>query len=342
MRTIRIGLFVFDDCQEGGLTAPLDVFRTANTIAARRAGATDVVFEPKFVAARRQILKTAHGFKIAVQAARPGEVDALIVPGLIHTDGAGIRDAIDSLSAETRLIGKFLSAGKPVLSACSGVFLIAASGAINSRRATTSWWLGAEFERLFPAVRLDTDSVIVCDGACVSAGGVASYYDLALWLVGHFAGNALRKSCAKVLVVDMNRQSQIPFVAKTLIDEPRDVLFSRARSWLNQRLETAVLIDDLARHCRVSPRTLLRKFSDQLRQTPVQYVQTLRLERAKALLEGSGLAVSVIAERCGYQDVSSFRKTFKLRIRLTPNQYRNRFQTAKTPPSAPGRLAGVG
>lgn len=332
VRTVRIGILVFDKCQEAGLAIPLDVFRVCDGLAQRRPGERCVRFESVFVAPEAGTRTTASGFAVQVVAARPDRLDALIVPGIAHLGASDIGRVVDGLAAERRYIASVVAARRLVLSTCSGVFLLAASGALDRRQATTSWWLGAELARLFPGVRINAESAMVRDGNCISAGGVAAYYDLSLWLVGHFAGARLRSACAKILVIDMGRQSQTPYVAGTLIEQPTDALFVRARTWLNQRLDRPVSVVALARHCRVSPRTMLRRFRTVLHQTPVQYVQGLRLERAKLLLESSALSADEVAERCGYRDVAAFRKAFKRRIRLTPGQYRRQFR--RTAPGA--------
>lgn len=332
VRTVRIGILVFDKCQEAGLAIPLDVFRVCDALGRRRPDERRVRFESVFVAPEAGLRTTASGFAVQAVAARPDRLDALIVPGIAHLDASAIGRFVDGLVAERRYIASFAAAKRPVLSTCSGVFLLAASGALDRRQATTSWWLGAELARLFPGVRINAESAMVRDGNCISAGGVAAYYDLSLWLVRHFAGARLRSACAKILVIDMGRQSQTPYVAGTLIEQPADALFVRARTWLNQRLDRPVSVAALARHCRVSPRTMLRKFRTVLRQRPLQYVQSLKLERAKLLLEGSALSAEEVAARCGYRDVSAFRKAFKRCIRLTPGQYRRQFR--RTAPDA--------
>ncbi|KFC64959.1 Transcriptional regulator, AraC family [Bosea sp. LC85] len=330
MQDIKVGILVFEKCGEAGLAIPLDVFRVCDGLAQRHKNGPRIRFEPVFVAAEGGTRETASGFTIRTVTAHPDELDALIVPGIAHPNKPGIEHILVDLVAEQHCIARFAAAGRLVLGTCSGVFLIGASGALDQRKATTSWWLGAEFARLFPDVRMSAESALIHDGNCVSAGGVAAYYDLALWLVQHFAGAKLRSQCAKILLVDMGRQSQTPYVARVLIDQPTDALFVQARTWLNQRLDQPISVADLARHCRASPRTLLRRFQEGLQQTPAQYVQSLRLERAKTLLEGSALSADEIAARCGYQDVAAFRKAFKQRIRLTPNQYRGQFRPPAT------------
>ena len=158
-----------------------------------------------------------------------------------------------------------------------------------------------------------------------SSGGVTSYIDLSLWLIGRFGGEELRQNVAKVLAMDANRSSQAPYIATAMIQDQGHVVIERARRWLNQRLDQAWNMAELAAYCNTSPRTLLRRFQEAVGMSPVQYAQQLRVERAKALLESTRLSLEDITGRCGYEDVSTFSKVFKRWAQLTPREYRMRF-----------------
>lgn len=171
----------------------------------------------------------------------------------------------------------------------------------------------------------EAEQLIVQDRNLVSSGGFTSSIDLALWLVGHFGGEALRQLCAKVLLVDANRSSQAPYIASAMLENQGHAIVERARRWLNKNLAQEWSMAELARHCHTSPRSLLRRFQESVGLSPIQYAQSLRVERAKALLESTKLSLADITARCGYQDVSSFSKTFKRWAQLTPKEYRTRF-----------------
>lgn len=325
MRTFKIGLLVFDGCQESSLTASLDVFRVLEAISARGPAAARVIINAEFISVGGGIRKTAAGLEVVTCRADAELLDALIAPGIHHSSAADINGALAELVPEAQLLARVADAGKPVLGACSAVFLLGASGLLDGRGATTSWWLGPTLHAAFPKIRVEAEGRIFADGVCVTGAGVRSYYDLALWLVQRFAGEEMGRACAKFLLLDLDRQSQTPFVIDSMIETPSEDLLAKARAWLNERLTAPIRIDDLARHCGVSQRTLLRRFRETTDRSPARYIQSLRLHRAKALLEETMLPVAEIVAQCGYMDIATFRKTFKLRIRLTPQQYRNRF-----------------
>lgn len=329
MHNVTVGILVFEGCQESGLTAPLDAFRIVDALSAAGLSPEPVAFEARFVSIGGGPRRTAGDMRIQTDPAGAAGLHAVIIPGVHHRDVADLLRALTSLDAEAEWLARVAATDTPVLASCSAVFLLGAAGVLDGRRATTSWWLGPALHERFPKVRLEADGRIVADGACVSAAGVTSYHDLALWLVQRFAGDEMQRACAKFLLLDLDRQTQTPFVIDRLMETPREDLLAKARDWLNERLAQTVRIEDLARHCGVSQRTLLRRFRDTVDRTPARYLQTLRLARAKALLEDTALPAAEVAVQCGYADVATFRKTFKTRIRLTPQQYRDRFQRVR-------------
>lgn len=327
---IRIGILVYPGCLRSGAVLPLDVFTIANTLAGiRPAGSKPVQFEAFWVSARGDIMQEVSGLHFQARdiytQMHTQELDALMVPGVDHKDNQQLDDLLNALAPEQALMESYLQQDRLLISSCSSTSLLARTGKLDGRRATTSWWLSAYFRKNFPQVLLEADELIVQDGKLVSSGGVTSYIDLSLWLVGHFAGEELRQMTAKILVVDANRNSQAPYVAKAIMQDQGHAVIERARRWLNKRLDQHWTMADLASYCNVSQRTLLRRFQESMKLSPTHYVQQLRVERAKALLETTRLSLEDITARCGYEDVSSFSKIFKQWAQVTPKDYRRRF-----------------
>ncbi|MDP1976104.1 GlxA family transcriptional regulator [Undibacterium sp.] len=327
---IRIGILVYPGCLRSGAVLPLDVFTIANTLAGiRPAGSKPVQFEAFWVSARGDIMQEVSGLHFQARdiytQMHTQELDALMVPGVDHKDNQQLDDLLNGLAPEQALMESYLQQDRLLISSCSSTSLLARTGKLDGRRATTSWWLSAYFRKNFPQVLLEADELIVQDGKLVSSGGVTSYIDLSLWLVGHFAGEELRQMTAKILVVDANRNSQAPYVAKAIMQDQGHAVIERARRWLNKRLDQHWTMADLASYCNVSQRTLLRRFQESMKLSPTHYVQQLRVERAKALLETTRLSLEDITARCGYEDVSSFSKIFKQWAQVTPKDYRRRF-----------------
>jgi len=323
--TIRIGVLIYPGCLRSGAVLPLDVLRIATALSGYRPAAQRVRFEAQWFSARDRGSVEVGGLTFATEAADAEVFDALMLPGIDHTDPHELTPQLEQLGPEADLLRRYAQLGRPIISSCSSTCLVAQAGLLDGRRATTSWWLGNFFRKRYPDVNLDAEQLVVEDGQFISSGGITSYLDLSLWLVGRFGGDALRQSVAKVLVMDGNRSSQAPYVATALMQDQGHAVIDRARRWLNRHMDQPWTMTALAEHCNTTPRTLLRRFRQALGMSPIQYAQQLAVERAKALLESTRLSLEDITGRCGYEDVSTFSKVFKRNTRLTPREYRARF-----------------
>jgi transcriptional regulator GlxA family with amidase domain len=323
--TVHVGVLVFPGCVRSGAVVPQDVLALGNTLMRERPAARRVQFRAHWVSARSDARVEAQGLGFATVAPEHHPLDALIVPGIEHGDDADLSRQLDALSPEQALVQTFAARGVPLLFGCSGSCLVARAGVLDGRPATTSWWLSGYARAHFPAVQWQLQDILVEDGSMVSAAGVTSYFDLALWLVGCHGGEDLRQLAARMLLHDSRRESQAPYGATLAAGGHGPLVLDRARRWLNQRLNQQWTVAALAQHCRTSERTLLRRFKQTLGVTPVQYAQQLRVERAKTLLESTRLSLEEIAARCGYQDVSTLHKVFRQWARLSPGEYRTRF-----------------
>lgn len=324
-KTIRIGVLVYPGCLRSGAVMPLDVFRIANTLSALRPAAQRVHFDAQWFSARKAKSVTVDGITFQTQNLDLASLDALMLPGIDHQNPIDLTSLLDQLGPEQDVLRAYARLRRPLISSCSSTCLLARTGLLDGRRATTSWWLSTYFRKCFPDVLLDAEQLIMQDGHYVSSGGVTSYMDLALWLIGHFGGEELRQNTARVLVMDGNRNSQAPYIATAMIQDQGHAVIERARRWLNKHMDQSWTMQELADHCNTSARTLLRRFQQYVGMSPVQYAQQLRVERAKALLESTRLSLQDITVRCGYEDVSTFSKVFKRWTQVTPREYRTRF-----------------
>lgn len=324
-RTIQIGVLAYPGCLRSSAVVPLDVLRIANALTGYRPVAERVRFECRWLGARGEPTLEVDGLAFTLAPLADARLDALVLPAVAHDAPHQLSQALDSLGPEQAALAAYAEGGGLLVSSCSSTSLVARTGLLDGRRATTSWWLSSWFRHKFPQVALDADALVVRDGAFVSSGGFGSTLDLALWLVGHFGGEALRQLTAKILVMDAHRASQAPYVADAILAEGAHPTIERARRWLNARLDQPWTMAQLAAHCALSQRTLLRRFQQALGASPVQYAQQLRVERAKALLETTGLSLEEITVRCGYEDAATFSKVFKRWAALTPREYRQRF-----------------
>ncbi|MCK9818428.1 MAG: transcriptional regulator FtrA [Candidatus Pseudomonas colombiensis] len=215
--------------------------------------------------------------------------------------------------------------GARLLSICSGVFALAASGLLDGLGATTHWRYTDELAERFPKIRVDPDVLYVDSGQLITSAGSAAGIDACLHLVARDFGTAVANSVARRLVMSPQRTGgQAQFIPTPVGRTPRNDL-SRVMQWAREHLHEPLEVRDLAGQALMSERTFLRRFSDATGATPKAWLQHERLARARELLESGTDTTEHIAQRCGYRSVESFRVAFRSVVGLPPSAYRERF-----------------
>lgn len=215
--------------------------------------------------------------------------------------------------------------GACLCSVCAGAFLIAQTGRLHGRRATTHWNLADRFAERFPEILLKREMMLIDEGDCITAGGVSAYLDLTLYLAGRFGSPELAAALAKFLLIDPARRLQTPYQSCSFRKNHGDRQILLVQDWLEANLSRAITIGDLAGRAGLGERTFMRRFKRATGETPLDYLRQLRIETARKLLESTAETIDEITRRAGYEDISSFRKLFKRTTGLSPSAYRRRF-----------------
>jgi transcriptional regulator GlxA family with amidase domain len=328
MTMIRI--WVYDGVLASGVSGPADVFTAANHFAAKHAAVRSRHFQP--IAWRVESLdgrpvRGASGRTIAVDGRIDARkrADAILVtaPFVAEMDAfIARREQMQALSSALRRQHKL---GAVLASYCTGSYLLAEAGLLDGRIATTHWAKAGDFRRRYPSVALHADEILTEQDGILCSAAVTSFLNLALRLVEIFAGAPLATATAKTLLIDTNRISQASYA--TLLGEHghTDRLVARAQRRMQATLPQRFRLSDLASHLAVSERTLNRRFKQAVGAAPLAYLQTLRVEVAKGLLEAGRISVDDVSERVGYGDLSTFRQLFKRKVGLSPREYQRRF-----------------
>jgi transcriptional regulator GlxA family with amidase domain len=341
-RPIRIAVLALEGCVASSVAGPLDVFAMANRLASDLGLAPP--FAARIVTVRPGPARSFSGLPVGQFAgSRPTPEGSAEVGGLERLEGAesqGEEDGydlvlvpavVDNLAGITadREAAAWLrsqhAAGARVAGVCAGVFLLAEAGLLDNREATTHWALAGEFTRRYPQVALKPELLVVDDSDVLCAGGVTAYLDLCLHLVARLATPELAALCAKILLVEPGRRFQAPFALHTAPRGHGDAAILKAQDWLEAHLSGPIRIKEAAQAAHLGERTLLRRFRKATGDTPLDYVQRLRIELAKRLLETTPRTVDDISQEVGYADPTSFRRLFKAKTGLTPDGYRRRF-----------------
>ncbi|VVP91823.1 HTH-type transcriptional regulator CdhR [Pseudomonas fluorescens] len=215
--------------------------------------------------------------------------------------------------------------GARLLSICSGVFVLAATGLLNGHGATTHWRYTTELAERFPDILVDPDVLYVDSGQLITSAGSAAGIDACLHLVARDFGTQVANAVARRLVMSPQRTGgQAQFIPTPVSPTPRSDL-SRVMQWARERLHQPLEVRDLASEAAMSERTFLRRFTEASGQSPKTWLQHERLGRARELLESTHQNTEQIAQHCGYRSVESFRVAFRSVVGVPPSVYRERF-----------------
>jgi len=273
-------------------------------------------------------IRTAEGIPVGLgQGLRSlASADTIVVPGYADVTippAAPVLTALrDAAARGTRLI-----------SICTGAFALGYAGLLDGRRATTHWALAPLLAQTFPRVTVDPDVLYVDDGAVLTSAGVAAGLDLCLHVVRRDYGAAVAASIARQSVIAPHRTGgQAQYIETPMPPASTGTELSATRSWAMQHLDEPIDLKGLARHARLSTRTLSRRFRAETGTTPMHWLLSQRLLRARQLLETTGASIEDIARACGFGSAAILRRHFGHATKTTPTAYRRAFTTSDEQP----------
>jgi transcriptional regulator GlxA family with amidase domain len=215
--------------------------------------------------------------------------------------------------------------GAHIASICTGVFLLAETGLLNGKTASLHWGFADMFRKRYPQVKLDYDQIFIDHGRLYCSAGVSAGLDLSLYLVEKFCGRRAAVESAKTMILDMGRQRQAPYECFLTHNDHGDPLIAKAQKWMELHQAEQLDYESMAKMFCISRRSLERRFNRAVGDTPLGYLQKLRVESAKRLLEEGMQTFGEIACQVGYEDISFFRKLFTRLTGLRPKEYQQRF-----------------
>ncbi len=217
--------------------------------------------------------------------------------------------------------------GINIASTCTGTFLLAETGLLDGRIATTNWQFAEIFRRQFPKVNLQIDRVLTEEYRLYCTGAATAFMNLCLHIIEKYGSPDLAARCAKGMLVDTDRQSQAPYIIYDFWKKHSDNQIRKAQSWMEKNYTNKFSIDAVAESTGISPRHFKRRFKNATGETPLAYLQRLRIENAKRFLERTHDTVNEITWKVGYEDINSFRRLFIKHTGLSPKDYRNKFSS---------------
>lgn len=255
-----------------------------------------------------------------------GTVDMIVVPS------GGYR--VNRLSKYPENLKGWISAnhmkGVPVAGICTGVFLLAESGILDGKMATTHWAFSDVFRKQFPKVLFSPEKMITKDQGVFCSGGGSAGVDLTLFLIETYMGEQQARRLSKMLLLERGRSDQSPYMESRFNKNHQDGYILKAQQYIENKIADNLAMDHVADHVGMSLRNFKRRFKAATGEAPLAYLQKLRMEKAKIILEHDDISINVLAEKVGYEDLGFFRKLFARHTGVSPRDYRKRFRNCES------------
>lgn len=322
----------FDGVLGSALTGALDLFSFTGVSWQRF---LDEPVEPRFnvqiaslggvdIRCSNRLIMQAH-----CDIAKVLDCDLLLIPT--------IGDSIDKvLSQNSKLIAhikRLANTKADIASNCSGAFFLAKAGLLDGKVATTHWGYASKFKAEYPLVDLQENQFVTQSksasksqsGNIFCAAGGSAFYDLGLLLIERYCGREISTQVAKTQIIDSKRGNQNSYTNVSLHRPHSDPLVKQVQEFIEENFRQPMQVSHLATMVNVTPRTLNRRFQACVAMRPIEYIQAVRIEQAKRLLELGDVTIKSLAEQVGYDDISSFTRLFKRATELTPKEYQEKF-----------------
>jgi transcriptional regulator GlxA family with amidase domain len=251
----------------------------------------------------------------------------ILIPSLNH----GYEKAVKENGPLIHWIHKQYGQGAEVASICTGAFLLAATGLLDGQSCSTHWAVADQFKSMFPTVNLKIDKLITDERGIYTSGGAYSFLNLLIYLIEKYYGRETAIFCSKVFQVDMDRDSQAPFAMFTGQKAHDDAVIKKAQAYMEAKPDQKISIEALCSQFAVGRRNFDRRFLKATGNTPVEYLQRVKIEAAKKAFETTGKNVTEVMYAVGYSDAKAFREVFRRLTGLSPLEYRNRYNPERVP-----------
>ena len=249
------------------------------------------------------------------------KTDLIIIPAV----NGNMNEVIASNKDFFPWIKKQHERGAEVASLCVGAFLLAATGLLNGKKCSTHWSAVANFKQLFPAVDLVSDKIITDENGIYSSGGANSFWNLLLYLLEKYTNREMAVLFSKYYEIEIDRFSQSPFIMFQGQSGHNDEPVKKAQAFIEKNVADKISVEDLASKFAIGRRNFERRFKKATSNTPVEYIQRVKIEAAKKSLEVSRKNVTEVMYDVGYSDTKAFRTVFKKITGMSPIDYRNKY-----------------
>ncbi len=249
------------------------------------------------------------------------KTDLVIIPSLNHN----YEKAMSGNKALIAWIEDQYKNGAEIASICTGAFLLASTGLLNGKSCSTHWSVANDFRNTFPDVRLQPDRLITDENGIYTNGGAYSFLNLIIYLIEKYYGRQTAIFCSKVFQIEMDRQSQSSFIIFKGQKQHSDDIVKEAQDYIEHNASEKISVEHLSAKFAVGRRNFDRRFIKATGNTPIEYLQRVKIENAKRAFETTRKTINEVMYEVGYADVKAFREVFRRITGMSPLEYRNRY-----------------
>ncbi len=320
---MKITFLAAENCFASGIVGLVDAFTIANLWHMDLTGSREPLFVTEVVSQDGNPVMTSGCIQIIADRSidDSGDTECIVLPPFIPVPRLR--------SPEVKYLKQWIinthRIGIPIAAMCTGAFLLAETGLLDGRVATTNWHFARKFSRRYPKVKLRPEKILTEDEGLICTGAATAHFDFALHLIAKQGSQELANVCSKALLVDPNRVSQAPYFHDNILKKHTDTNIAKAQRFIEKNYANITSVDEIAGHVCLSPRHFKRRFKKATGDSPLFYLQSIRIDLAKKKLEATLDSIDDITLQIGYENSSTFRRLFKKRTSLSPREYRDKF-----------------
>lgn len=317
----HVSILVPYEAVPAAIVDPRYIFTTINRFLAE--AGKEPAFQVQLVGIEKHVPLTDGTFSVNADKLYTSvkHTDIIIIPAL----SGDMKQALERNKALLPWIIKHRKNGAEVASLCIGAFMLAATGLLNGKQCSTHWLFANEFRDMFPEVTLADGSIVTEEQGLYSSGGAASYWNLLLHLVEKYTSRELAIRASKFFAIEIDRKSQSPFIMFNGQKKHEDEPIRKAQEFIEQNVTEKISVEELAMRFAIGRRHFERRFKSATNNTPIEYIQRVKIEAAKKELENTRKNVNEVMYEVGYIDVKAFRTVFKKITGLSPIDYKNKY-----------------
>ncbi|HET6487506.1 MAG TPA: helix-turn-helix domain-containing protein [Spirochaetia bacterium] len=321
--SLSVSILALRDCTPLAPIGPMEVLAMANRLQGQKDGGGPP-FRIRLVSPGGNPVMASNGYPLHCHAtiASVRSTDLVIIPAM---DG-DIQAQMDANRSCVPWIRRMYGQGADVVSICTGAFLLAETGLLDGKSATTHWVAQDLFRRRYPKTHLVPEQIVVDNGRICTSGGATSFLTLSIYLVEKYCGAETARLVSKMFLIDINKGPQTAYAIFGGQKAHSDEEILKAQMVIEEEGSRELTVAEIATRVAMSPRNFIRRFKRATGNKPIEYLQRVRVEQAKRALEAGSDAVSEIADRVGYHDAGSFRRIFRRVTGVTPAEYRSRYR----------------